>query len=177
MMEKARTDCMDTYTDLTQYKPNAVAKLMDALVMAVLAMAECGNSRPASGSEHHMSHFLEMDFVSRGERVPLHGVKVAIGTLISIELYNYLKDNAVQFNNCEKVYELVDKLPKVEQVKNMLVGMGCPVRFSEIGVRENTFLEMIEKAHTVRDRYTVLTLINQLGIADKVKPILLEKYF
>jgi glycerol-1-phosphate dehydrogenase [NAD(P)+] len=176
-MLDAVQECMDNYQGIKNYEGDAIEKLMSALVTAGLSMAECGNSRPASGSEHHISHFLEMDFVSRGERVPLHGVKVAIGTLISIELYNYLKDNAVQFNNCEKVYELVDKLPKVEQVKNMLVGMGCPVRFSEIGVRETTFLEMIEKAHTVRDRYTVLTLINQLGIADKVKPILLEKYF
>ena len=177
MMEKARTDCMDAFEELVEYKPNAIAKLMDALIMAGLAMAECGNSRPASGSEHHLSHFLEMDFVARGERVPLHGVKVAIGTLISIELYNYLLDNKVKFNGCEKVYELVKKLPKVQVVKDMLVKMSCPVRFSEIGVRKQTFLEMVAKAHTVRDRYTVLTLINELGLTEKIQPILLEKYF
>ena len=35
----------------------------------------------------------------------------------------------------------------------------------------------IEKAYTVRDRYTVLTLAHELGITDKIKPILMEKYY
>ncbi|MBO5412536.1 MAG: sn-glycerol-1-phosphate dehydrogenase [Clostridia bacterium] len=177
MMEEARTACMDAFEGLTNYEGEAVAKLMYALVAAGLSMAECGNSRPASGSEHHISHYLEMDFVRRGERVPLHGIKVAIGTLISIELYHYLKDNNVQFNGSEKVYALVDELPKVEEIRDMLVKMGCPVRFSEIGVRKEVMEGAIEKAYTVRDRYTVLTLVNELGLTEKVKPILMEKYY
>lgn len=177
MMEEARTACMDAFEGLTNYEGEAVAKLMYALVAAGLSMAECGNSRPASGSEHHISHYLEMDFVRRGERVPLHGIKVAIGTLISLELYNYLKVNKVQFNGAEKVYALVDELPKVEEIREMLVKMGCPVRFSEIGVRKEVMEGAIEKAYTVRDRYTVLTLVNELGLTDKVKPILMEKYY
>ncbi len=59
----------------------------------------------------------------------------------------------------------------------MLQKMGCPVRFSEIGVRKETMEEMIEKAYTVRDRYTVLTLIHDLGLTEKVKPIIMKKYF
>ncbi|MBQ7642981.1 MAG: iron-containing alcohol dehydrogenase, partial [Clostridia bacterium] len=69
MMEKAREECMSAYDGLVSNDPKAVEKLTDALIVAGLAMAECGNSRPASGSEHHISHFLEMDFVRRGERV------------------------------------------------------------------------------------------------------------
>ena len=177
MMEEARTKTMDAFDGLTRYEPKAVEILTDALIMAGISMAECGNSRPASGSEHHVSHFLEMDFVRRGEKGPLHGVKVAIGTLMSIEIYNYVGDNKIQFNGCEKVYKLVDKLPTVSELKEMLVKMGCPVRFSEIGVRKETFLEMIEKAHTVRDRYTILTLASELGLTEKLKPILLEKFY
>jgi ribonuclease Y len=37
--------------------------------------------------------------------------------------------------------------------------------------------EMIEKAYTVRDRYTVLTLIHNLGLTEKVKPMLMERFF
>lgn len=177
MMEEALSSCVNAYEELTKYTGDAVAKLMNALVVAGLSMAECGNSRPASGSEHHMSHFLEMDFVRRGEKIPMHGIKVAIGCMLSIEIYNYIKDNKIQFNGCEKVYEYVDELPKVEEVKAMLEGMGCPVKFSEIGVRKETMEEMIEKAYTVRDRYTILTLANELGISEQLKPILMAKYF
>ncbi len=177
LMETALSACVGAFEELTQYKGGAIAKLMNALVTAGLSMAECGNSRPASGSEHHQSHFLEMDFVRRGERVPLHGIKVAIGTLVSIELYNYIKNNKVTFKGSEEVYKLVDGLPSINSVRDMLIKMGCPVRFFEIGVRRETMEEMIEKAYTVRDRYTVLTLIHDLGLTEAVKPILMEKYY
>ena len=176
-MEGAREACMRCFDGLTRYEDEAVAKLMDALIVSGLAMAECGNSRPASGSEHHQSHFLEMDFVRRGEKVPLHGIKVAIGTLVSITLYNYLKEHKIAFKGNEKVFALTEKMPTVEAVREMLLKMGCPVRFSQIGVRRETMEEMIEKAYTVRNRYTVLTLVHDLGLTEQVKPILMENFY
>ena len=140
-------------------------------------MAICGNSRPASGSEHHLSHFLEMDFVRRGEKIPMHGIKVAIGTLVSVTLYNYLKDNNISFDGAKDVYKLVEELPSVESIQAMLEKMGCPTRFSQIGVRKETMEEMIEKAYTVRDRYTVLTLIHDLGLTEQVKPVLMREFY
>lgn len=177
LMEKARTECIDAFDGLTRYEPNAIAKLMNALITAGISMAICGNSRPASGSEHHQSHFLEMDFVRRGEKIPMHGLKVAIGTLVSMELYQYLKENKVVFKGAEEVYKLVDELPSMDEIRGMLVKMGCPVRFSEIGVRKETMEEMLEKAYTVRDRYTVLTLVHDLELTEKIKPIIMAKYY
>ena len=168
---------MDAFDGLTRYEDDAVAKLISALVTAGLSMAECGNSRPASGSEHHISHYLEMDFVRRGERVPLHGLKVAIGTLISMEIYHYIKNNRIAFDGAQRVYALVDKLPPIDKVKAMLEKMGCPVRFSELGVPRETMERTIENAYTVRNRYTVLTLAHELGLTEKLKPILMEKYY
>lgn len=177
LMENARDDCKNSFDELLKYDKNAIEKLMNALIIAGLAMAICGNSRPASGSEHHISHFLEMDFVSRGETVPPHGVKVAIGTLISIEIYNYLKNNKIKFEHCEEVYKLCDYLPDAEYLKAMLEKIGCPVRFSEIGVRKEVMEQTIEKAYTVRDRFTVLTLAHELGLTEKLKPMIMQKYF
>jgi len=177
LMEKARGAVMDAYDGLVECKDDAVCDLMDALITAGISMAMCGNSRPASGSEHHQSHFLEMDFVRRGERVPEHGVKVAIGTLVSLSIYKYIADNKVPCKNAEQVYALARTLPTEESVREMLVGMGCPVRFSEIGVREETMRDMLFKAHTVRDRYTVLTFANEVGIMKDIAPSIMAKYF
>ena len=177
MMQKARTECMDAFDGLTKSEKSAVEKLTNALITAGLSMAICGNSRPASGSEHHQSHFLEMDFARRGETIPPHGLKVAIGTLVSLELYQYIKANKIVFTGAERVYEIAEKLPSVESIKEMLVKIGCPVRFSALGVRKEVMEEMIEKAYTVRDRYTILTLVHDLGLTEKVKPILMEKYY
>ncbi len=176
LMEQARKECVDSFDELLKKDKNAILKLMNALLTAGFSMAICGNSRPASGSEHHISHYLEMDFIRNGKRVPPHGVKVAIGTLISIEIYNFIKDNEIKFDKCEKVYELCNGLPKVETLKEMLKKIGCPTRFSEIGVSKELFDETIKNAYLVRDRFTVLTLVNKLNIVDKLIPILEEKY-
>lgn len=177
LMEKARDDCWNSFEDLLSYDKVAIEKLMNALVVAGLSMAICGNSRPASGGEHHMSHFLEMDFISRGEKVPPHGVKVAIGTLISIEIYNYIKEHRICFEHANEVYKLCEFLPKSDVLMQRLKQIGCPVRFSEIGVREETMIEMLNKAYTVRDRYTILTLVHDLGLTEELVPVIMEKFY
>ena len=90
MMEKALNDVVSSYDSLLKNDDDSIRKLIDALLIAGTSMAICGNSRPASGSEHHISHYLEMDFNNRGLVIPPHGVKVAMGTLVSIDLYNNL---------------------------------------------------------------------------------------
>lgn len=63
--------------------PQAVAQLMDSLVTVGIAMAYVGNSRPASGSEHHLSHFYEITGITRKEKYLPHGIDVAYGTVIT----------------------------------------------------------------------------------------------
>lgn len=55
---------------------DAVKKLMEALVGVGIAMAYVGNSRPASGSEHHMSHFFEVIGIMKNEPYFMHGTDV-----------------------------------------------------------------------------------------------------
>ena len=45
----------------------AVGELMEALVTVGIAMSYVGNSRPASGSEHHLSHFFEITGILDGK--------------------------------------------------------------------------------------------------------------
>ncbi len=55
----------------------AVKTLMEALVGVGIAMAYVGNSRPASGSEHHLSHFFEVIGLMKQEPYFMHGTDVA----------------------------------------------------------------------------------------------------
>lgn len=176
-MVKARGACMDAYEGLRQNKPEAVEKLMDALIAAGLSMALCGNSRPASGSEHHQSHYLEMDFARRGEPIPMHGIKVGLGTMISLELYHYLSMAKVPCKEYQKVWALADTLPSPDYVRELLAGLGCPVRFREIGVSRALMRRMLTEAHTVRDRYTILTLCAERGLTACLADPLIEKYY
>ncbi|MBQ4353713.1 MAG: iron-containing alcohol dehydrogenase [Clostridia bacterium] len=61
-------------------------KVMNGLLLSGLAMQLAGNSRPASGAEHHMSHLWEMARINE-DTDALHGEKVAVGLLAVVRRY------------------------------------------------------------------------------------------
>lgn len=78
-------------------EPQAIGELMEALVLSGIAMSYVGNSRPASGSEHHVAHFWEMRLLWAGKEQALHGAKVGISTVYILKLYHaLLKENLDQ---------------------------------------------------------------------------------
>jgi glycerol-1-phosphate dehydrogenase [NAD(P)+] len=68
---------------------DAIERLMYGLILSGLAMQGVGNSRPASGSEHHMSHLWEMQILN-GELDAYHGERVAVGTVLLCDYYRKL---------------------------------------------------------------------------------------
>ena len=64
----------------------SIAELMRALVIVGIAMAYMGNSRPASGSEHHLSHYFEVTGLLRREPYFCHGIDVAYSTYVTAQL-------------------------------------------------------------------------------------------
>ena len=64
----------------------AVAALQEALVAVGILMAYVGNSRPASGSEHHLSHYFEIVGIVRGEEYYPHGIDVCYSAVETARL-------------------------------------------------------------------------------------------
>ena len=66
--------------------PEAVAALMEALVTVGIAMSFVGNSRPASGSEHHLSHFFEITGILDKKDYFAHGIDVVYSAVATAKL-------------------------------------------------------------------------------------------
>jgi Glycerol dehydrogenase and related enzymes len=71
--------------------------LMDALVTSGLAIQAYGSSRPASGSEHHLSHLWEMHCIN-SPTPALHGEKVGVSTLLLLERYRVIEHFTLRKN-------------------------------------------------------------------------------
>lgn len=69
----------------------AVRHLMEALIESGMAMLRFGDSRPASGSEHHLSHFWEMRHLLQGRPPLLHGAKVGVACVLMAGLYREIR--------------------------------------------------------------------------------------
>lgn len=96
----------------------AVKVLMEALVTVGIAMSFIGYSRPASGSEHHLSHYFEITaIVDKGSHLP-HGIDVAFSTVVTAAIREellktdfsrdgYTTDRAFYESEMKRVYKSV----------------------------------------------------------------------
>ena len=79
--------CIDAASGLASREKQAIAHLMEGLILSGIAIQLMGNSRPASGAEHHVSHYLEMTDALTHREGRLHGDKVGVGTLMVMRFY------------------------------------------------------------------------------------------
>ncbi len=71
---------------LLKREEKSVRALMEALTVVGIMMSFAGSSRPASGSEHHLSHFFEIVGIIDEKPYLPHGIDVAYGTVLTAEL-------------------------------------------------------------------------------------------
>ena len=77
-------------TEIRTPDAETLQTLMDLLIVSGSCMVDARESRPASGAEHHLSHYWEMGFLQQGEEPPLHGAKVGYATQLVAALYRHL---------------------------------------------------------------------------------------
>ncbi len=77
--------------------PQVLGNIMEGLVLTGVAMSLYGNSRPASGCEHHMSHYWETIFEQRGQRPVPHGTQVSVGTVLVLKAVEALLGKEIDF--------------------------------------------------------------------------------
>lgn len=68
-------------------EPEALAVVLEALLLSGLSMLAAGSSSPASGGEHLLSHYLDMKSALYGTPHDLHGAQVGVGTIHCLGLW------------------------------------------------------------------------------------------
>ncbi|MBN2307790.1 MAG: iron-containing alcohol dehydrogenase [Candidatus Hydrogenedentes bacterium] len=68
-------------------EPEAVALVLEALLLSGLSMLVAGSSAPASGGEHLISHYLDMKHALYGTAADLHGTQVGVATVHCLRLW------------------------------------------------------------------------------------------
>ena len=79
--------CVENAQEIQRRTPDVMAKLVEGLILSGIAMLVVGNSRPASGAEHHLSHYWEMKAFLENRPQHFHGTKVGVATGIMAKFY------------------------------------------------------------------------------------------
>lgn len=218
MVRSAVETVVECGTQIKKRDPEAIRSLMEALVVTGIAMYYVGNSRPASGCEHHLSHFWEMRFLMEGRKPVLHGTKVGVGMIIVTQMYHMLAQETVDFAAAQKKERKVsdweqkikisyldaaggilrleqesgknnieqrnrrlqtiedrweeirrtieEQLPSTEQLIALLQSLEAPYCPYQIGLPIEMVEEGIQVGKEVRNRYTLLQLLWDLGLEE-----------
>jgi glycerol-1-phosphate dehydrogenase [NAD(P)+] len=131
--------------DISKKDYHGLEILLWSLICSGFAMNIYGSSRPCSGSEHNVSHALEM----LGSKA-LHGEQVALATIATTCLQGGDWKNIV----------------------NVLKKLKLPTTAKDLGVDRKLMIQALAKARDIRDRYTVL---NQVRLDEKRAEEILAK--
>ncbi len=215
-------DILEKAPRIRERDPQVLGDVMRGLVLSGAAISLYGNSRPASGAEHHMSHYWEVVNEQRGTQGAMHGEQVAVGTVLMLMLAEELlaigtpdfdaarkyahafdvaawereirraygsaageifalerraRKNALSEwleridhmeERWEKVRAQLGTLPPAASLLELLREIGCPCRPQEIGIDEAVLHDSFVYAKETRARYTLLQLVSDLGLMEKL---------
>ena len=126
----------------------SIKTLMEALVIIGVLMSFAGSSRPASGSEHHLSHFFEITGIIDNTEYFPHGIDVAYSTVITAEIREKILANKFLskiFRDTREIYE-----SKIKSVYKQ-VADGCIELQDKVGNYTNDRLNVyFEKETEIR---------------------------
>jgi glycerol-1-phosphate dehydrogenase [NAD(P)+] len=147
--------------------PKIIENITEGLILSGIAMSLYGDSRPASGTEHHLAHYWEMRYLRAGKPHVPHGIKVGLAAVTALALWKELpsvEPSGDAAPHWEDILRIAGSLPEPEALTEMLRGAGAPVRPSEIGLTGGILTDSVLYARDRKPRmYTLLQLLGGLG--------------
>ena len=165
----------------------AYENLIYGLLLSGIAMQLMGNSRPASGGEHHISHFIEMQPDGVGvKNCALHGEKVGVGTILAAAEYHRLATLSeecwgdypgISDEEIESVFgERLSRQIKEENEKDCAAGIkGEQIRACLDVIREE--IAKLPTAEELLGAYRELgakASLEEIGVSEALLPVLLH---
>ncbi|OME88722.1 MULTISPECIES: sn-glycerol-1-phosphate dehydrogenase [Paenibacillus] len=176
----ALNQCVNGVEQIGKRTEEGVRILMGALVESGLAMLLFGQSHPASGSEHHLSHYWEMEFIRLGEKQLLHGAKVGAACVEISKLYHRLGEQGLEMyrsasvgandtalritQHWNEIRSQIMQIPEPVELADLMRSIGGPAGVSELPIKSELLKRSLSEAHKVRfSRYTLLHAYNEQG--------------
>ena len=124
---EATDKCFSMADQITANSEEAAGAVMEALILSGLAMKLAGCSRPASGAEHVVSHYLECYKVVRGIWPEYHGKKVGVATVLVNHAYRKLAETVLEVNPVKDPFNMEEILTHYDpQLKDDIVKLKSP---------------------------------------------------
>ena len=169
LVNRALDKCFAKAEGLKDRDPESLGALLEALTLTGVAMALVNISRPASGAEHMLSHFWEMDYIARGLNPNHHGIQVGVATPIIARFFEELADILPEGTGA--------LCPPHEEIEALLAKGGAPTSPKDIGISKELFHDSLLKGYTVRPRYSIMQFAKDNGRLEEITDKITEEIY
>ena len=128
-------------------------------MLSGIAIGYIGNSRPASGSEHHIAHFWEMMSLLKEKEGALHGERVGVAEIAVLKLYEMLLDKKLDFEKIKSFF--IEEDEETTEVKQQPKAETVSFPVNNV-VTQNTQVNYVTPQNGVSNRF----LTNIMGVYD-----------
>lgn len=150
LMQNQEEKVFSQISAIVAHDAAAVGELMKLLLLAGFGMTIAGSSRPASGGEHMIAHWMERRF--GGES--FHGEQIAISSFTMLQMQHRLLPNVA--NEIRQAIQPILWSP--EKFKNLAKEAGLALDPESIGWRKSDYAQAVREAKNTRQRYTFLNI-------------------
>lgn len=189
MMKEAVDKVVESLSGIDNGKDSSFENIMYALILSGLAMQLMGNSRPASGAEHHISHFIEVNPKCLDVKYEAyHGEKTGVGVIYTSSEYHRLLDE-IDINKSAHVYnEIGDfeiKNAFGDKLEKEIISVNNPccltkVRVNKLIEKWDELKKISKELPTGTELKNMLlsieakTTLNDIGVDEKYKEIIFK---
>ena len=173
LVENCVQDLLPVAGRAKERDPKVLGDIMEGLVLTGVAMSLYGNSRPASGCEHHMSHYWETILEQRGQRPAPHGAQVGVGTVLVLKAVELLLERKVDFDAARRAAEVYDPVKWREEIQRAYGPAAPGVIEMEEEAGKNASAGRLARIDTMERRWSEISaLLRTLPTSDYVADLL-----
>ena len=173
LVEKCVQNLLPVAGRAKERDPKVLGDIMEGLVLTGVAMSLYGNSRPASGCEHHMSHYWETILEQRGQRPAPHGAQVGVGTALVLKAVELLLERKVDFDAARRAAEAYDPVKWREEIQRAYGPAAPGVIEMEEEAGKNASAGRLARIDTMERRWSEISaLLRTLPTSDYVADLL-----
>ncbi len=150
---------------ITKRDEASVAALFEALIIVGIMMSFAGSSRPASGSEHHLSHFFEIAGIVKNEPYLTHGIDVAYSTVVTARIREKLASLPFPAHRFRESEEETQR--KLNAAYGESVAEGCMALQKKVGAYARDLTPVYKEKET-----RIKQILSEMPSADDILALL-----
>ncbi|MBR2384206.1 MAG: sn-glycerol-1-phosphate dehydrogenase [Clostridia bacterium] len=164
---------------ITKDDEESATEVFEALLLTGIGMSFTKTSRPASGTEHILSHFWECKKLLEGEISDFHGKKVGVATLLIMKEYQRLY-NKKSIKAHKEIIDWDDVLNNYGELKDEVIKLNTPDTITDdispeiIEQKWDRIREIISSVPTEKEIFKGMktagcaTSYEEIGISEKL---------